>query len=120
MDLFGIEFKRTFGFRPSRVIGMKSHEQEFVERKLQTLARYFHSCTETQKQILAQKASEGDTLTEIEKNLRAHSQSLRDAAQSVKWAKTSFWQAHKLAKRQGYYTQAKHTDYLAQEARNRR
>lgn len=117
MDLFGMEFRRTFGFRPSPVRGMFDHEQELVDGVLRKLAGYFYRCTETELRIRAQKPSRGATLEETRKNLEAHEKALRNATGAVELYKRWFWQAHRLALRQGYHVRARYTDYLPKEVR---
>ena len=115
MDLFGIEFKSTFGFRPSRVNGMQSHEQEFVDATLTTLAADFWTWSENQTSILAIRPSKGKTLEETKKGLRDHENSLKAADRFLRNAKENFWRAHGLAKSREYHVRERYTDYIPQK-----
>ena len=112
MDIFGIRFKATFGFRPSRVWGMFDHEQELVNATLTGCADSFRIWAEEESAMLKTKPSKGKTLKETRKNLQAHAQSLRDTAQLLRTRKDQFWRAHNLASNRGYQVLEKYTDYL--------
>jgi hypothetical protein len=120
MDFFGIGFKEAFGFRPSRVSGMSSYEQELVDDTLQRLARNFAWHSENEEKVRRLKPAKGDTLENMAKNLRAHTKLLREAAENVKFYKRAFWRAHGLAKDRGYAVYGRYTAYLPEETGNRR
>ncbi len=114
MDLFGIDFKHNFGFRPSRVDGMFDHEQVLVDGKLRELAESFQRWSDDQTRNLAGKPAKGDM-----KALRDHEMSLRRSAEMVKWSKEKFWRAHGLAERRGYLVRGRYTDYLSHKETRR-
>ena len=112
MDIFGILFKETFGFRPSRINGMYSHEQEVVESKLQQLAGYFKLYAGQQSQVFSTVPSKGRTLEETRENLQAHARVLKENKTMLGFTKRRFWRAHGLAKASGYSVLDRYTDYL--------
>jgi len=112
MDILGMAFKKTFGFRPSRLDGMCDHEQEIVDAKLQTLAETFSYFCRLQQSILEEKPARGDTLQSTERNLLKQARSLGQVNKDVTAAKRNFWRAHKLAEDRGYKVMEKHTSYV--------
>ena len=117
MDILGMGFKRTFGFRPSGLPGMKDHEQEFVDAKLTDLAGSFQVWVKAQSRSLTDKPSKGATLKETREHARNHKDTLQTNEVMLRATKNSFWRAHKLAKKRRYTVHTKYTDYLREKVR---
>lgn len=107
-------FKKRFGFKPSKLAGMKVAEQQTVDHVLSSWAGALSGCFTKEASIREKQFEKSRTkvLKEYLEDLKERETELRSAARIVKKNKRQFWSAYMLAKALGYKVRAKYSDYI--------
>jgi hypothetical protein len=108
------KFEKTFGFKPSRIPGMRAHEKAVIAKKLEERAQNFYLYEQNERELQNETVETGATLEETEKNLRDYQTRLQWRREDVQHAKKRFWEEHKLAKDRGYKVKDKYMEYVSE------
>lgn len=106
-------FKKRFGFKASKLPGMKVAEQQIVDHVLSLLAFELSGCFRNETMVQQKPLEEGRNRVfgEYLEDLKEREKELRSAARIVKKTKRAFWDAHMLAKALRYEVKDRYSDY---------
>lgn len=103
-------FRKRFGFKPSRLAGIKDIEQRMVNQVLHNLAIEMDNAFKEQTAVYNQPIGNSITVEDHKKR----EEKLRELDRTIKQAKEAFWNSHFLTKDRGFFVKDKYSDYLKQ------